>query len=155
MRARLLVGQLVVLVATTLSCDKDDGIDRSDEVNYITYCEDRCQAICEVAVEAETYLYAGELPGGVTAEQLCQEDCETNLSCFLGQLCTSYENAYISINEADACLDEWRALDVEFFAANAPDCGRDTDGDGRADFQQCPEFSACSPDVLCDPPEWE
>jgi len=151
----LLVSGSLVLLGALPGDMNGCGTDLSDEVNYVEYCQDRCEAICELAVEANTYLYTGdEPPEGVETIDLCREDCETNLSCFLGQLCTSYENAYISTEEAEACLDEWRGLDPDHFAANAPNCGRDTDGNGAADFQQCPEINTCDPDELCDPPEW-
>ena len=158
----LLVSGALVLLGALPGDMNGCATDLSDEVNYVEYCQERCTAICDVAIEANTYLYIGDVPEGVEIEDLCQEDCEHNLSCFLGQLCTAYDDPddpdddpYVSTEEADACLDQWRSLDPDHFAANAPNCGRDTDGDGRADFIECPIINTCDPEVLCDPPEWQ
>lgn len=127
-------------------CDTD----LSDEIAHDAYCRDRCAAICERVVTCGLYLPPDELPEGTTAESLCRGDCERHYFCDHPQLCqadTYDPYPYVSIKEAETCLQDWNDVSCDELISGAPACGDD--------FSQCPRIETCTGEVLCDPPEWE
>jgi hypothetical protein len=129
-------------------CDTD----LSNEVNHIEYCQNRCAVICERVVECGRYQTDIEPAEGETPEEVCQAECEEHYLCSNVQLCPSvgdmiFEDPYISENEAETCLADWRGLSCTILEEGTPLCGRD--------FGQCPIIETCTGEVLCDPPEWE
>ncbi len=121
------------------------GTDLSDEVDHVAYCQERCEVLCERVVTCGLYIPPEEPPEGSTIEDVCLEQCEHEYNCGNPQLCSN-EGAYLSEEEGNLCLDDWRVMSCADFE-RASDCG--------VGFAYCPRPGSCTEEELCDPPDWE
>jgi hypothetical protein len=127
-------------------CDTD----LTDEIDHVVYCQDRCEALCDLVVLCGQYRPPEGTPDDADISEVCQSECERHYFCVNPQLCGAGDYdpyPYISEQEAGECLSAWRAISCDDLNNGAPNCG--------VDFGQCPTIDACDGDKLCDPPEWE